>query len=276
MSYSLANRCVKFFDQILFNYMSFIKYQVYQRERQKKKNQREFQKQQKKQRVALITNIENFYQYIFKKNQWSFQYFFVQQLVDANFYFKLNDKNKNLIRCYNCDLEIIEWNKSEKLYNAHLRFSLNCAWLKKYHEEFFEIKKYVCKRCLFKFFNNIKLHQHVHDYYQKKFKSTFFEVFTISEIFALIFTFDQTISSLFNEFNLFSKSFVISLFTSFFISSKILSSLFYLFSSNLFYLQHFLQYQKCNEHISNVTRRNDKKVLLLDTMKNCVITRNTF
>ena len=32
----------------------------------------------------------------------------------------------------------------------------------------------------------------------------------------------------------------------------------------------------CDEHTSNVTRRNDEKVLLLDTMKSCVITRNTF
>ena len=40
-----------------------------------------------------------------------------------------------------------------------------------------------------------------------------------------------------------------------------------------------LRYQNttnCDEHISNITQRNNKKVLLFDTIKNCVITRNTF
>ena len=32
----------------------------------------------------------------------------------------------------------------------------------------------------------------------------------------------------------------------------------------------------CNEYTSNIIRRNNKKVLLLNTIKNYVITRNTF
>ena len=69
MSYFFANQYVEFFDQILFNYMSFIKYQVYRRERQEKKNQQKFQKQQKKQRIALVININELRQNIFEKHQ---------------------------------------------------------------------------------------------------------------------------------------------------------------------------------------------------------------
>ena len=32
----------------------------------------------------------------------------------------------------------------------------------------------------------------------------------------------------------------------------------------------------CDEYTLNVTRRNNEKMLLLDTMKSCVIIRNTF
>ena len=56
------------------------------------------------------------------------------------------------------------------------------------------------------------------NHYQKKLKSTFFEVFTTSEIFALIFIFDQIISFLFNESMSSQK-----LFTSSFISFSTLS-----------------------------------------------------
>ena len=87
--------------------------------------------------------------------------------------------------------------------------------MKEHREKFLEIKKYVCKRCSFKFSSNIKLHQHVHDYYRKKFKSTFFEVFTTNEVFALTFTFKKFVSFLFNQVVLFSKQFFISSFTSF-------------------------------------------------------------
>ena len=38
----------------------------------------------------------------------------------------------------------------------------------------------------------------------------------------------------------------------------------------------YINFQNCDEHTSNITRRNDEKVLLLDTMKDCVIIRNTF
>ena len=87
--------------------------------------------------------------------------------------------------------------------------------MKKHREIFLEIRKYICKRCLFKFFNNIKLYQHVQNHYQKKFKSTFFEIVTTIET---ISTFNQIVSSLFNEIILFSKSFVISSFISLFTS----------------------------------------------------------
>ena len=94
--------------------------------------------------------------------------------------------------------------------------------MKKYREKFLETRKYACKRCSFKFFNNIKFHQHVQNYHQKKFKLIFFEIFISSEVFALIFTFNQIVSFIFNELALFvafsqmtSKSSLTSSFTSF-------------------------------------------------------------
>ena len=75
--------------------------------------------------------------------------------------------------------------------------------MKKYREKLLTIRKYACKRCSSKFFNNIKLHQHMQNYHQKKF---------VTKLAKSIFN-ELVLSIASNTFSqLFSKSFIISSF----------------------------------------------------------------
>ena len=80
-------------------------------------------------------------------------------------------------------------------------------------------KVFVCKRCFVKFSNNIKLHQHVQNYHQKKFATKLLKhIFTSSS--------NELVLFVLNEIVLFSKSLVISLLTSSFTSFSTSSEIF--------------------------------------------------
>ena len=75
--------------------------------------------------------------------------------------------------------------------------------MKKHREKLLTIRKHACKRCSFKFFNNIKFHQHVQNYHQKKFATKLvkfifneFALFASSNTFLQIFSRTLLISSL--------------------------------------------------------------------------------
>ena len=95
------------------------------------------------------------------------------------------------------------------------------------------LKVFVCKRCFVKYFNNIKLHDHIRNYYTKKSKValfTSFISFTSLVVFTLFVVFN--ISSQMS-FILFSTLFTILFALSFAIFFSILKKL-YLTMNNLF------------------------------------------
>ena len=123
--------------------------------------------QKEKQRIAFFINTSKMRAKIFEKHAWSLKYFSSQQLIDADFYYKLDDENKDVTSCHICEVEIFQW-INDDVYEAHVKWSSDCLWLKKHHDELMIMRKHACRRCSTKFSNNIKFHQHIQNHHQKK------------------------------------------------------------------------------------------------------------
>ena len=117
---------------------------------------------------SIRINREWLRQFSFNNKEWSFQHSSSQQLIDAEFEYTFIESSKKRTHCTTCDIYIESWDKSSNSYADHLRLSSKCKWLKEHHETLTLAKKHACRRCSAKFFNNIKLHNHVRDHYTKK------------------------------------------------------------------------------------------------------------
>ena len=102
---------------------------------------------------------------------WSHEWFSTQNLLNVEFHL-VNDvkKKKNNVACWTYDIQFCDWQKNMNFYETHCHLFFNCEWLKKHYETLMMFRKFVCKRCFVKFFNNIKLHEHIRTKHAKKFK----------------------------------------------------------------------------------------------------------
>ena len=120
--------------------------------------------------LNLLKNTPEYRQNFFNRRiKWPLQYPTQQQIIDAGFSFT-SDKLSNPKRthCLTCELNVIDWDKSDDSYETHLRLSPDCVWLKEHHEELMKARKHACRRCPATFASNTKLHQHVQEHHAKK------------------------------------------------------------------------------------------------------------
>ena len=84
------------------------------------------------------------------------------------------------------------------------------------------LKVFVCKRCFVKFFNNIKLHEHIRNHHAKKFKVALFTFsisFTLLALFIIFVAFNMS-SQIFSKFLLTLSFTSLVLFATSFSTSK--------------------------------------------------------
>ena len=135
------------------------------------------------------------------------QHFTFQQLIDAEFSYKFISKNMNQTHCFICRIYVTNWNKSFDFYANHFRFSSNYKWLQKHHEILISIKKHACKRCFYKFVNNIKLHEHVRVKHNKKFVKFTFSFFSFFSFISIFSFFSFAITIIIHDLHTFSFNF---------------------------------------------------------------------
>ena len=107
-------------------------------------------------------------------------------------YNKKRDEFRSTVRCEHCNFAVYveNWNQKcvsyhENSWKVHVQKSFQCFLIIRYLANLKKRKQtritkkqkeirltiFACKRCSTKFFNNIKLHQHIQNHYQKKSKS---------------------------------------------------------------------------------------------------------